>query len=161
MSIFKIVLEFIILFLFGWLFSNCSEQGLLSSCGARASHCSGFSCCRAQAVGLRASAAVAQGCSCSSACGIFPAQGLNPCPLHWWADFHPLYHQGSPHVSILLQILYPFRLLYNIEQSSLSSTIGPCWLSILFFKILFIYLAAQGLSCSMRMLSCGMWDLVP
>ena len=28
-----------------------SEQGLLSSCGARASHCCGFSCCRAWAVG--------------------------------------------------------------------------------------------------------------
>ena len=28
-------------------FSSCSEQGLLSSCGARASHCGGFSCCRA------------------------------------------------------------------------------------------------------------------
>ena len=27
------------------LFSNCGEQGLLSSYGALASHCSGFSCC--------------------------------------------------------------------------------------------------------------------
>ena len=26
-------------------FSSCGEQGLLSSCGMRASHCSGFSCC--------------------------------------------------------------------------------------------------------------------
>ena len=24
--------------------------------------------------------------SCSAACGIFPDQGLNPCPLHWQAD---------------------------------------------------------------------------
>ena len=32
---------------------------------------------------------------------------------------------------ILLQILFPFRLLQNIEQSSLCSTAGPCWLSIL------------------------------
>jgi len=32
-------------------FSSCSEQGLLSSCGVRASHCGGFSCCRAQALG--------------------------------------------------------------------------------------------------------------
>ena len=35
------------------------------------------------------------------------------------------------HVSILFQILSPFRLLYNIEQSSLCYTVGPCWLSIL------------------------------
>ena len=32
------------------LFSDCSEQGLLSSCDAQASHCSGFCCCRAQAL---------------------------------------------------------------------------------------------------------------
>ena len=30
--------------LLGGLFSNCSEQGLLSSCDMRASHCGGFSC---------------------------------------------------------------------------------------------------------------------
>ena len=35
------------------------------------------------------------------------------------------------HVSILFQILFPFRLLQNIEQSSLCCTVGPCWLSIL------------------------------
>ena len=35
------------------------------------------------------------------------------------------------HVSILLQILFPFRLLHNMEQSSLCYTVGPCWLSIL------------------------------
>ena len=32
------------------------------------------------------SAAAAQGLSCSAACGIFPDQGSNPCPLHWQAD---------------------------------------------------------------------------
>ena len=36
------------------------------------------------------------------------------------------------HVSILFQILFPFRLLHNIEQSSLCYTVGPCWLSFLF-----------------------------
>ena len=35
------------------------------------------------------------------------------------------------HVSILFQILFPFRLLQSIEQSSLFYTVGPCWLSIL------------------------------
>ena len=35
------------------------------------------------------------------------------------------------HVSILFKILFPFRLLHSIEQSSLCSTVGPCWLSIL------------------------------
>ena len=34
------------------------------------------------------------------------------------------------HTSILFQILFPFRLLQNIEQSSLCSTAGLCWLSV-------------------------------
>ena len=37
----------------------------------------------------------AHGHSCSAACGIFPGQGLNPCPLHWQANSLPLSHQGS------------------------------------------------------------------
>ena len=28
---------------------------------------------------------MAHGLSCSTACGIFPDQGSNPCPLHWQA----------------------------------------------------------------------------
>ena len=43
-----------------WAFSRCNERGLLLRCGARASHCSGFSRCRARALGVRASAVVAR-----------------------------------------------------------------------------------------------------
>ena len=32
------------------------------------------------------SVVVAHGLSCSAACGIFPDQGWNPCPLHWQVD---------------------------------------------------------------------------
>ena len=39
------------------------------------------------------------GLNCSTACGVFPAQGSNPCLLHWQADSQPLCHQGSPMVS--------------------------------------------------------------
>ena len=46
------------------------------------------------------SAAVALRLRCSGACGIFPDQGLNLCPLHWQADSLPLDHQGSPVVII-------------------------------------------------------------
>ena len=42
------------------------------------------------------SVVVAHGPSRSTACGIFPDQGLNPRPLHWQADSQPLRHQGSP-----------------------------------------------------------------
>ena len=36
---------------------SCGEWGLLASCGVRASHWGGFSCCGAQALGARASQA--------------------------------------------------------------------------------------------------------
>ena len=42
------------------------------------------------------SVVVAHGPSCSTACGIFPDQGSNPCALHRQADSQPLRHQGSP-----------------------------------------------------------------
>ena len=35
-----------------WAFSSCGERGLLC-CGVRASHCGGFSCCGARALGMR------------------------------------------------------------------------------------------------------------
>ena len=46
---------------------------------------------------------VAHGPSCSTACGNFPDQGSNPCPLHWQADSQPLRHQGSPSIGEFLQ----------------------------------------------------------
>ena len=55
-------------------------RGLLSSCGSRASHCGGFPC-GARAPGGRSSVAATHGLSCSVACRIFLAWGLNPCPL--------------------------------------------------------------------------------
>ena len=62
-------------------FSSCGERGLLT----------GFSLrwlLLLQSTGSRSagSVVVAHGLSCSAACGIFPDQGLNPCPLHWQAD---------------------------------------------------------------------------
>ena len=42
------------------------------------------------------SVVVAHRPSRSAACGIFPDQGSNLCPLHWQADSQPLRHQGSP-----------------------------------------------------------------
>ena len=40
-------------------------------------------------------------------------------------------------VSILFQVIFPFRLLQNIEQSSLCYTVGTRWLSIL--NIQYVY----------------------
>ena len=79
-------------------FSGCSQWGLLSSCGAQTSHCSGISCRGAQALDAWALETVAHSLSCPSACGIFPDQGSNPCS-------QPLDHQGSPSVSILSHLI--------------------------------------------------------
>ena len=92
-----------------WLrWVSVAARGLFSSCcclrcGARASHCGGLSCSGARALGTRASVVVAHGLSCSTACGIFPDQGSNPCPLHWQADSQPLRHQGSPILFYLIK----------------------------------------------------------
>ena len=72
------------------------QAGATLHCGARASHYRGLSSLRSTGCRRAGSVAVAHGPSCSAACGIFPDQGSNPCPLHWQADSQPLRHQGSP-----------------------------------------------------------------
>ena len=74
------------LFIYGCAGSSLLH-GILSSCGAQASHCSGFSCCWAWALGHTGavvvapsfwntcSAVVACKLSCPTVCGIFSDQG--------------------------------------------------------------------------------------
>ena len=109
-NIFFLIYYFIYLFLavaglslLGRLFSNCGEQRLPFSCGAQASHCSDFYCCRAHILGHTGSVVgvAALGLNCPVACGIAPDQGLDPCPLLWQVDSSPLSHQGSPDWQIL------------------------------------------------------------
>ena len=93
---------FIYLSLLCWVF--VSVQGLslvVASGGLSSSRCVGLSLSRPLllwSTGSRraGSVIVAHGPSCSVACGIFPDQCSNPCPLHWQADSQPLRHQGSP-----------------------------------------------------------------
>ena len=68
-----------------WAFSSCGVWGfslqwllLLKSMVSSAP--------RLQQLWLVGSTVVARKLSCRSACGIFPDQGSNPCPLHWQAD---------------------------------------------------------------------------
>ena len=84
-----------------------------ASGGHSSSRCAGLSLSQPlllRSTGSRraGSVVVAHGPSCSVACGIFPGQGLNPCPLHWQADSQPLRHQGSPNP--LSKSLQPSRL---------------------------------------------------
>ena len=134
----KFIYLFIYSFIFGCIGSLLLHAGFLQlrrvgstlHCGARASDCGGFSCCRAWNPGVWASVVVARGLqsagsvvvahklqgadsvvvahglSCSTACGIFLDQGLNPCPLHWQVDSQPLHHQGSPKQCIVILWLF-------------------------------------------------------
>ena len=82
-------------------FSSCGGGG-----GHSSSRCAGLSLLQPlllRSTGSRraSSVIVAHGPSCSAACGIFPDQGSNPCPLHWQADSQPLRHQGSPQMTFL------------------------------------------------------------
>ena len=54
---------------------------------------------------------------CSAACGIFPDQGSNPCPLHSQADSQQLRHQGSP-LSFLLKNLFHQSLCISCLTSA-------------------------------------------
>ena len=81
--------KFIYLFICFWVF--VAARGLSLVAVSASLQCSGFSLqwlllLRSAALGTWASVVVAHGLSCSAACGIFPDQGLNPCPLQWQAD---------------------------------------------------------------------------
>ena len=67
-------------------FSSCGKRGLFFLAVPSLLIAVASLCCRAQALGACASVVVALGLSCSSACGIFPDQGSNPCSLHWQVD---------------------------------------------------------------------------
>ena len=56
--------------------------------------------------------------SCSAACGIFPDQGSNPCPLHWQADSQPLRHQGSPPYFSTFNSIVNFDPLPTFQRAS-------------------------------------------
>ena len=96
---------FIYLFIYLWLcWVFVSVRGLslvVASGGHSSSRCTGLSLSRPlllRSTGSRraGSVVVAHRPTCSAACGIFPDQSSNPCPLHWQADSQPLHHQGSP-----------------------------------------------------------------
>ena len=101
-----------------------------ASGGHSSSQCAGLSLSRPlllRSTGSRRSGSVvvAHGPSCSAACGIFPDQGSNPCPLHWQADSQPLRHQGSPD-------FFKYKFTYFIL--------------FIYFWLCWVFVAACGLS---------------
>ena len=98
------------LFIYFWLcWVFVSVRGLslaVASGGHSSSRCAGLSLSwplllRSTGSRRAGSVVVAHRPSFSAACGIFPDQGSNPCPLHWQADSQPLRHQGSPNKAFL------------------------------------------------------------
>ena len=85
-----------------WVFVSVQGLSLVVASGGHSSlRCTGLSLSwplllRSTSSRRAGSVVVAHGPGCSAACGIFPDQGSNPCPLHWQADSQPLRHQGSP-----------------------------------------------------------------
>ena len=86
------------------VFSSCGKWGLLSGCGAWASHYRGFlllwnwgSVVAAHGLYSAGSVNVAHAPSCPSR-GMWdpPGPGSNPCLLYWQVDSLPLSYRGSP-----------------------------------------------------------------
>ena len=110
------LLQFHLIYLFMTVLGlHCCTRAF-SSCGVPASHCSGFSCFRAQARGMQASVAAAP--RLWSTGSVVVAQGLIArrhvgsswignqthvsCIGRWMVDSLPLDHQRKPYNSILI-----------------------------------------------------------
>ena len=125
------------------------------------------------------SVVVAHGPSCSAACGIFPDQGANPCPLHWQADSQPLCHQGSPCTLFLCGWIVPASHLgkparwrnWHVEEGRTRKALRPgaelcpkCpWNALLQCKLVLYYLqpkASQALQATYLLFSLGCKDMV-
>ena len=111
---------FLFFFWLCWVLGSVRGLSLVAASGGHSSsRCAGLSLSRPlllRGTGSRraGSVVVAHGPSCSVACGIFPDQGSNPCPLHWQADSQPLCHQGSP--SNIFNSLIS-QMIHNLPES--------------------------------------------
>ena len=107
-------LIFLFLYFFGCVGSSFLCEGFLQlrqvgatlHRGAWASHSRSL-LLRSTGSRCAGSVVVAHGSSCSAACGIFPDQGSNLCPLNWQADSQPLRHQGSPYILLYMNFFKP------------------------------------------------------
>ena len=117
-----------------------------ASRGHSSSRCAGLSpsrplLLRSTGSSRAGSVIVAHGLSCSEACGIFPDQGLNPCPLHWQADSQPLRHQGSP-AGGFLTTAPPGKPLIRISISLFRAALTLFCLSFMFAISLKFFLSS-------------------
>lgn len=85
--------------------SFCSYSvGATLRCGAWAFHC-GVSPLWSTGSRLAGFSSCSAGLSCSTACEIFPDQGLKSCPLHWQAESFPIHiKHNKMHLLLMLRI---------------------------------------------------------
>ena len=118
-SLFTLFIYLFIYFWLCWVFVSVRGLSPVAASGGHSSlRCAGLSLSwplllRSTGSRRAGSVIVAHGASCSAACGIFPDQGSNPCPLHWQADSQPLRHQGSPGFCLFVC----FRIKINKHQN--------------------------------------------
>ena len=127
-----------------WAFSSCGKRELLLCCGSWASHCGGFSCCRARALGLRASVVVAHRLSsCSTWTQLLrgmwdlPAPGIEPVSPALAGGFLTTAPPGKS--SRLLQFarwkITPLILMYHVTIECFKvCTHLPSWVSLFFSR---------------------------
>ena len=78
------------------VFSGCGGWGLLFVVMCRLLTVVASLVVEARAPGCESSGVVACGLSCSSACGIFPDQGSNPCAPEWQHILNPWTTREAP-----------------------------------------------------------------
>ena len=71
--------------------------------------------------GTQASGVAAYRLSCPAVCGIFPDQGLNPCPPHWQVDSQPLLHYRNP--SLIFHLDCSNSLFIGLLASTLAQPV--------------------------------------
>ena len=126
-----------------WALSSCGERGILSHRGAWTSHCDGFSFCAVQALECAPSVAEAPRLQstgtivvphvlcCSTACGIFLDQGLNPCLLSQFI-INELILKKNNFVIIIFSLMKTLLLLvvpcgvWDHSSLTRNQTCAPC-----------------------------------
>ena len=118
------------------LLSSLSKRGLLSSggdwlfivvasllwtMGSRATQASVDAVPRLWPTGL---IFLAHRLSCSTACGVFPAPGIEPMSLHWQVNSSPVSHQGSPYLPFLKWIFIGVELILQASFTTGGSVVN-------------------------------------
>ena len=101
---------------------------------------------------------VAHGPSCSAACGIFPDQGLNPCPLHWQADSQPLHTREAPFSFfkfLFFWLLWVFVAVRRLSLVVASGGYSSLWCA--GFSLQWLLLLWNMGSRRVGFSSCGTW----